>query len=210
MAAPVERFLQMETASGLLLVGTAAIALIWANSAWAESYEHLWHTPLSLGVGDWMMTRSLHFWINEFLMTFFFLVVGFEIKREIAEGELSDLRRASLPIAAAIGGMAAPAAVYVLVNPSGPASAGWGIPMATDIAFALGILELLGKRVPAALRILLLAVAIIDDIGAILVIAIFYSSDFALIGLIEAGAGLLILGVFRFAGFRPGGVYFIP
>lgn len=210
VTAPVEEFLHKQTTSGLLLLAMAVIALVWANSPWGESYAHLWHTPLSIGVGGWAMTESLHFWINDFLMTFFFLVAGFEIKREMAEGELSDLRRGALPIAAAVGGMLAPALVYFVFNPSGPTAGGWGVPMATDIAFAVGVLALLGNRIPAALRILLLALAIIDDLGAILVIAIFYSSNFAVSGLLVAAAGMAVLLGFRALGVRPGAVYFLP
>ena len=210
VTAPVEHFLHQQTTSGLLLLAMAVIALAWANSPWGESYGHLWHTPLTLGVGGWSMTESLHFWINDFLMTFFFLVAGFEIKREMAEGELSDLRRGALPIAGAVGGMLFPAAIYFVLNPSGPTADGWGVPMATDIAFAVGVLALLGNRIPAALRILLLALAIIDDVGAILVIAIFYSTNFAVMGLVVIAAGMAVLIGFRSLGIRPGVIYFLP
>lgn len=210
IAAPVERFLHEQTSSGFILLAMAAIALIWANSTWGDSYVQLWHMPLSLGIGSFTVSKSLHFWINDFLMTFFFMVAGFEIKREMVEGELSDMRRAALPVAAAVGGMLVPAAIYYGLNPSGPAVSGWGVPMATDIAFALGIFILLGKRVPAALRILLLALAIIDDLGAILVIALFYSTGFALHGLAVVGAGCIVLLLFRRLGLRPGGVYLVP
>lgn len=219
VTAPVEHFLHQQTASGLLLLAMAVIALVWANSPWGDSYAHLWHTSITIGIGGWSMTESLHFWINDFLMTFFFLVAGFEIKREMAEGELSDLRRSALPIAAAVGGMLVPALFYYLsyltfgrlgYDLSGPTANGWGVPMATDIAFAVGVMALLGKRIPAALRILLLALAIIDDVGAILVIAIFYSSNFAVNGLIVVAAGLVVLALFRALGIRPGVSYFLP
>ncbi|GAB4558345.1 MAG: Na+/H+ antiporter NhaA [Haliangiales bacterium] len=221
MVAPVDKLLHMQTTSGFLLLGMAVIALIWANSPWAESYTHLWHTPITLGAGSWVFTKDLHFWINDFLMTFFFMAAGFEIKREMAEGELSDLRRGALPIAAAVGGMLVPALIYVgttygldVSNPEAGVWAsvknGWGVPMATDIAFALGILLLLGERIPAAMRILLLALAIIDDIGAIIVIAIFYTADFDISGLYAVGAGLVILYLFRNLGIRPGLLYSIP
>jgi NhaA family Na+:H+ antiporter len=201
---PIERFLHVEAAGGLILLAAAAIALMWANSPWHESYEHLWHTPISLGIGTWGVEKSLHFWINELLMTVFFLVVGLEIKRELVEGALSDLRRAALPIAAAIGGMVVPAVFYFALNPSPPTQSGWGVPMATDIAFAVGVLTLLGKRVPAALRVLLLALAIIDDIGAILVIALFYSSGFSTAGVAFIVLGLVVLVLLRQIGVRPG------
>jgi Na+:H+ antiporter, NhaA family len=210
IAAPVETFLHTETAGGILLLLAATVALVWANSPWSASYEHLWHTPVSIGVGSWSMTHSLHFWINDGLMTFFFMVAGLEIKREMVEGELSDLRRAALPVAAAVGGMVVPAVIYALFNPHPPTVSGWGVPMATDIAFAVGVLSLLGKRVPAALRILLLAVAIIDDLGAILVIALFYSSGFSLTGLAVVVAGLLFLVLIQRIGVRPGAMYLLP
>lgn len=210
LAGPVESFLALETAGGILLLVAAATALLWANSPWKHSYHDLWHTPVGFGVGDWSMVQSLHFWINDGLMTIFFLLAGLEIKREMAHGELSDLKRASLPILAAIGGMVVPALIYFALNPSGPAASGWGVPMATDIAFALGVLSLLGRRVPAAMRILLLALAIIDDLGAILVIAIFYSSNIDLVGLAVAGGGMAVLLVWLRVGVRPGIGYSVP
>lgn len=186
---PLERFLRIEAASGILLLVTAAVALVWANSPWAESYVHLWHTPLGFRIGSFTFERTLEFFVNDVLMVIFFFVVGMEIRREIHDGELSEWRRAALPAAAALGGMLAPAALYV-VFAGGPATrSGWGVPMATDIAFAVGILTLLGKRVPPALRVLLLALAVIDDLGAIVVIALFYSSGVALSGLLIAALG---------------------
>lgn len=208
--APVENILHQQTSSGFVLLAMAVIAFAWANSPWSDSYSELWHTDIAIGIGSWTFSKSLHFWINDFLMTFFFMVAGFEIKREMAEGELSDLRRASLPVGAAIGGMMVPALIYVAFNPSGALVHGWGVPMATDIAFALGIMVLLGDRISAAMRILLLALAIIDDLGAILVIALFYSSNFAVDGLLVVGVGLLVLLLFRRIGVRPGGIYFVP
>ncbi len=207
---PIDDFLRIQAASGILLLLAAAAALFWANSSWQDSYHHLWHSKISFGAGAWHFEQTLHFWINEFLMTVFFLVVGLEVKREIVEGELSELRRAALPIAAAIGGMVVPALVYVSVTVGGAASSGWGVPMATDIAFAVGVVALLGKRVPAALRVLLLALAIIDDIGAIIVIAIFYSSGVQPIGFLFVGAGIAVLLGFRWIGVRPGLSYIAP
>jgi len=208
---PVENFMAHQTAGGIVLLFAAAVALLWANLS-AETYHHFWHTPITIGIGDFTFgptedhpTRgTLHFWINDGLMTVFFMLAGFEIKRELHHGELSDVKRASLPVATAIGGMVVPAVIFYSFNPSGPASAGWGVPMATDIAFALGILSLLGSRVPAALRILLLALAIIDDLGAILVIALFYSDQVDPLGIGIAGLGILILVVLRRGGARPG------
>jgi NhaA family Na+:H+ antiporter len=200
----------VEAAGGIILLIAAAVALLWANSGLHESYQALWHTGITLGRGNWTFREDLHFWINEGLMTVFFLVVGLEIKREIVQGALADWSRATLPIAGAIGGMLVPAGIYLLLNPTGPAHEGWGVPMATDIAFAVGVLTLLGKRVSPSMRILLLAVAIIDDIGAILVIAIFYSAGIDPQGIGIAFAGLLLLFAFQRVGTRPGWMYVIP
>jgi NhaA family Na+:H+ antiporter len=207
---PLERFLKIQAASGIVLLIAAVIAMTWANSPWQHSYEALWHTPISFGVGGAVFRKDLHFWINDGLMVIFFFVVGLEIRREIHAGELSDLKRAALPIAAALGGMLVPALIYLSFNTSRLTHHGWGVPMATDIAFAVGILTLLGKRVPAALRVLLLALAIIDDIGAILVIAFFYSAGVKVIGLLIAAAGVAgVLGMQRF-GVRQAMAYVVP
>lgn len=208
--APVERFLAVEAASGVLLLLVSVVALVWANSPWRASYEALWHTPIGARVGPWSFERDLHFWVNDGLMTIFFFVVGLEIRRETHRGELSELRRATLPLAAALGGMVLPAAIYALVNGPGPAAAGWGVPMATDIAFAVGVLALLGDRVAPALRILLLALAVIDDVGAILVIAIFYSGSISLAGLAVAAAGVGGILVLQKFGVRSPFAYILP
>lgn len=194
----------------MLLLGTAIVALVWANSAWHESYEHLWETPLTIGIGGAAFTRSLHFWINDGLMAVFFLVVGLEIKRELVHGALAEIRRAALPVAAALGGMAIPAALYLAINLGRGVPRGWGVPMATDIAFAVGVLALLGRRVPAAMRVLLLTVAIVDDIGAILVIALFYSAGLSAVGVLWATAGALLLIALPRFGVRPGWLYALP
>lgn len=186
---PLERFLGIEAASGVLLLLAAAAALIWANSAWAASYQSFWHAPVGIRLGDFRFERSLEWVVNDGLMVIFFFVVGLEIRREIHQGELAEWRRAALPAAAALGGMLAPAGLYLVFASSPATRSGWGVPMATDIAFAVGVLTLLGRRVPAALRVLLLALAIIDDLGAILVIAFFYSS-----GVAPAGLGVAALG----------------
>lgn len=210
IASPIQRVLAVEAASGILLMVATAIALLWANSQWSGSYEALWHIPIGIEFADWSFVRPLHFWINDGLMTIFFLVVGLEIRREMYEGELQSLRRAALPLAAALGGMLIPAVIYAALNHGKIGSAGWAIPMATDIAFAVGILTLLGSRVPNVLRILLLALAVIDDIGAIIVIAVFYSEGISLVGLAVAGAGLLgVLGM-RAAAFRSPIAYIAP
>ena len=172
---PVARFLAIEASGGLLLVAATVVALVWANSPWQESYESFWHTEVALGAGDHVLREDLRHWVNDALMALFFFVVGLEIKQELVAGHLASRRAATLPAVAALGGMAIPALLYVAFNAGGSGSAGWGIPMATDIAFALGVLALLGDRVPHSLKVLLLALAIVDDIGAIAVIAVFYS-----------------------------------
>ncbi len=208
--APVERFLAIEAASGILLLVAAAIALVWANSPWRESYVALWHTPFGVRLGPFSFERDLHFWINDGMMTIFFFVVGLEIRREIHRGELSELRRAALPLAAALGGMVVPACVFAALNLGRESIAGWGIPMATDIAFAVGVLTLLGRRVPPALRILLLALAVIDDVGAILVIAIFYSSGLAPVGFLVLGTGVAAILAMQALGVRSPWAYVPP
>lgn len=189
---PLESFFKMDSAAGLLLMAAAAVALIWANSPWSEQYFALWQIPVTAGMGPFVLSKPLLLWINDGLMAVFFFLVGLEIKREVLAGELSDPRSAILPIVAAIGGMVVPALIYLALNPGGIPAQGWGIPMATDIAFALGIMALLGKRVPLALKIFLTAVAIVDDIGAVLVIALFYSSDISVVNL-AVGGGFLVL-----------------
>lgn len=207
---PMSRFLHLEAASGILLLIAAAVAMIWANSPWASVYDALWATPLGFRLGPFAFERDLRFWVNDGLMTLFFFVVGLEIRREIHRGELSQLRRAVLPLVAALGGMVAPAAIYLMWNAGGPAAGGWGVPMATDIAFAVGIMALLGSRVPSSLRVLLLAVAVIDDLGAILVIAFFYSSGISATGLAVVGLGLAGLFAMRWLGVRSPWAYVVP
>lgn len=207
---PLDRFLQIEAASGILLLVSAAIALLWANSPWHASYTRFWHTPLGIRAGEFAFERPLEWVVNDGLMVIFFFVVGMEIRREVHHGELSEWRRAALPMAAALGGMLMPAALYLAFAGGADTRSGWGVSMATDIAFAVGILTLLGKRVPAALRVLLLALAVIDDLGAIIVIAIFYASGIALSGFIIAAAGIgSILAMQRF-GIRSKLAYVVP
>jgi NhaA family Na+:H+ antiporter len=207
---PLERFLRIEAASGVLLLVAAAVALAWANSPWAESYRALWQTLVGVRLGDFVFERTLEWVVNDILMVIFFFVVGLEIRREIHQGELSEWRRAALPAAAALGGMLAPAAFYMALAGDASTRSGWGVPMATDIAFAVGILTLLGKRVPAALRVLLLALAVIDDLGAILVIALFYSSGIALSGLLVAVLGLGGILLLQRLGVRVKLAYVLP
>ncbi|TXS94090.1 Na+/H+ antiporter NhaA [Parahaliea maris] len=191
---PLEEFIHRQTTSGILLMACAVIALVVANSPLLHGYEHFLHTPISLGFGEGVFSLSIHHWINELLMAFFFLVMGLELKRELLVGELSSLSQALLPIFAAVGGMLIPALGYWIFNTSGPGAAGWGIPMATDIAFAIGALSLLGARVPKNLVTFLIALAIVDDLGAVLVIALFYTSDLNLTALLYAAlcTGLLV------------------
>lgn len=209
-ARPLERFLRIEAASGILLLVVAAVALAWANSPWAASYAQLWHTPVGIRLGTFSFERSLEWFVNDGLMVIFFFVVGMEIRREIHDGELSDWRRAALPAAGALGGMLVPAALYLAFAGAAATRSGWGVPMATDIAFAVGILALLGKRAPAALRVLLLALAIIDDLGAIIVIALFYSSGIVLSGLFVAAVGVLGIATMQRFGVRTKLVYVVP
>ncbi|MBS2017475.1 MAG: Na+/H+ antiporter NhaA [Deltaproteobacteria bacterium] len=207
---PLERFLRIEAASGILLLVAAAVALGWANSPWAASYVHFWHTPLGIRVGTFTFERSLEWAVNDGLMVIFFFVVGMEIRREMHHGELSEWRRAALPAAAALGGMIAPALLYLAVAGQPATRSGWGVPMATDIAFAIGILTLLGKRVPPALRVLLLALAVIDDLGAIVVIALFYSSGLVTAGLLVAAAGFASIFAMQRLGVRAKLAYVAP
>ncbi|AOE85157.1 Na+/H+ antiporter NhaA [Pseudomonas sp. TCU-HL1] len=193
-----EKFLHIEAVSGIVLLIAAAAALILANSPYANSYEHLWHMPLSFGIGDFVVSNSLHFWINDGLMTVFFLVVGMEIRREIHEGALASLKLAALPMVAAFGGVLVPALLYLSFNSTEGLRQGWAVPTATDIAFAVGVLALLGRSVPASVRVFLLALAIIDDIVAVLIIALFYSGGLDPLGFAVAGVGiLLVLGLQR-------------
>ena len=202
LLAPFYRFTRTESAGGLVLLAATALALGWANSPWAASYHHLWEAPLTLGIGAWTVRATLHHLINDGLMAVFFFVVGLEIKREMLAGELRSLRSASLPMIAALGGMVVPAALYAAVNAGGPGAGGWGIPMATDIAFALGVLALLGDRVPTGLKVFLAALAIVDDIGAVLVIAVFYTGGVAWNALLAAAALLVLAAGANLAGVR--------
>jgi len=206
---PFDDFIRRQTTSGMLLVGTAILALILANSALATAYEHLLHTLIGLQIGDWQIEMSLHHWINDGLMALFFFVVGLELKREMLVGELANPRAAALPIIAAIGGMVVPALIYYGFNPTGPAAHGWGIPMATDIAFAIGVLVLLASRVPKALITFLVALAIVDDLGAVLVIALFYTDTLVMQALLGVALMLAVLVIFNLAGIRRLVPYFL-
>ena len=190
---PVQAFLSAESAGGMLLLVATVVALAWANSPWGEGYQHFWHAKAGISAGAFSHSMSLEHWVNDGLMVIFFLLVGLEIKREILIGELASVRRATLPAVAAIGGMVVPAAIYLMFNASGPGARGWGIPMATDIAFAVGVLAIVGRNVPTSAKVFLLAVAIVDDLGAVIVIALFYTSDVS--GSWLGIAGLFLIGL---------------
>jgi len=191
----IRKFIQGETVGGLLLLLSTILAMIWANSGYYELYEKLWHkTYLGFSIADYELKLSLHHWINDGLMAVFFYMIGLEIKREVIDGELSSLRKASLPITAAIGGMLFPAVIYVIFNAGIPQNlSGWGVPMATDIAFAVGLMSLLGKKVNINIKIFLTALAVADDLGAILVIAFFYTDAINIGELLNAAIFLALL-----------------
>lgn len=206
----IERFLKIEAASGIVLVIAAIIALGWANSWLAESYHALWSMPVTLEIGSFTVSRTLQFFVNDGLMTVFFLVIGMEIRREMHDGALSDLNQASLPIIAALGGVAVPALIYLSLNSGPPAANGWAIPTATDIAFAVGVLSLLGRGIPSNIRIFLLTLAIIDDVVAVLIIAFFYSGGLEWTGFLVAGFGIMLIFVFQWLGIWAAHVYILP
>lgn len=199
---PLRDFVHEQASSGIVLLASAVVALVWANSPWSETYYDFWHTEISFEVGAFHISNDLSHWINDGIMVIFFFVVGLEIKRELIVGVLSSVRQAALPMIAAIGGMVVPALIYTAFNFNSEGAVGWGIPMATDIAFALGILALVGSRVPLALKAFLVAVAIVDDIGAVLVIALFYTEDISMLSLLS-GMGIFgLLVVFNRVGIR--------
>jgi Na+:H+ antiporter, NhaA family len=208
------RFIDVEAASGLLLLLAAALALAWANSPWAQTYETLWHLRLLVGpahgLARWLPAHDLRFWVNDSLMTVFFLVVGLELRREIHDGALANPRVASLPIIAAAGGVLLPALLYMSVSAGTDAIRGWAIPTATDIAFAVGVLSLVGRGIPAALRMLLLTLAIVDDVAAVLIIAFFYSSGIAAAGLLIVLAGVAIVLALQWLGAQRARAYILP
>jgi len=197
-----QEFTRAEASGGILLLVSTGTALIWANSPWADGYGALWQTKLTVGFGSFVLSKPLLLWINDGLMAIFFFVVGLEIKREVLVGELAARKQAAMPIIAAVGGMVAPAIIYIGINAPSPAARGWGIPMATDIAFAIGVLALLGNRVPVALKVFLVALAIVDDIGAVLVIALFYTAEISWPSLAIGGGLLICLVIANISGVR--------
>lgn len=204
---PLQGFIRSQATTGVVLLVSSAAALLVANSPWAPAYHRLLGRELGVDFGFLILREPLHLWINDAVMTTFFFLVGLEIKQELVAGELADLRRAALPVAAAVGGMAVPAGLFAALNWGRPSAAGWGVPMATDIAFAVGILVLLGKHAPPRLRVFLLAMATVDDIGAIAVIAVFYTSALNWIALAVAGGVLAVILAVRRAGVQAIGVY---
>jgi NhaA family Na+:H+ antiporter len=186
LVTPFVRFAQLEASGAILLLISTVIALVWANSPWEKVYHHLWEMPIVVGLGPYTMSESLAHWISDGLMAIFFFFVGLEIKREILVGELSSIRQAAFPILAALGGAFVPALLYTLINHGSEAQRGWGVPMATDIAFTLGILALLGSRVPPTMKVFVATLAIVDDMLAVLVIALFYTSSISMLSLVVA------------------------
>lgn len=199
---PVSRFISKSTTGGIVLLVAALVAIFFANSPWAEDYAHFWHQHVVIAFGDYKLDMTLHHWINDGLMAIFFFVVGLELKRELTNGELASPKKAALPIIAAIGGMAFPALIYLFFNGGTDAAHGWGIPMATDIAFALGVMYMLGDKVPTPLKVFLTALAIVDDLGAVLVIALFYTSQLNLTFLFIGITLFILLLIFNRLGFK--------
>ncbi|CAA6812906.1 MAG: Na+/H+ antiporter NhaA type [uncultured Sulfurovum sp.] len=209
VATPFEYFLRAQTTTGIVLMFMTIVALVIANSPLAETYIHFFHTKIDLHIGSWKISNTIHHWINDGLMAFFFFIIGLEIKREVLMGELSNIKVAMLPILSAIGGMAFPALIYMSINSGEIGANGWGIPMATDIAFAISALVLLGNRVPTTLVTFLVALAIVDDLGAVLVIAIFYTDQIETLPLLLAGVSFLVMLSFNRFGIHATLPYFI-
>ncbi|MDQ7046884.1 MAG: Na+/H+ antiporter NhaA [Sulfurovum sp.] len=209
VSTPFEHFLHAQTTTGIILMFMTVLALILANSPLTADYAHFFHTKINLDVGSWQLSHTIHHWINDGLMAIFFFIIGLEIKREILVGELSNIKVAMLPILAAIGGMLIPALIFLSINAGSPGAVGWGIPMATDIAFAISALVLLGKRVPHSLVTFLVALAIVDDLGAVMVIALFYTEQIHMLPLALAGASFLIMVAFNRFGIHMILPYFI-
>lgn len=206
---PIHAFIHQEFTGGIVLFISVVIALVWANGPWAAAYHELWETKFAVSFAGRGLDHSLHTWINDGLMALFFFVIGLELKREFMGGELSSVKKAALPMVAAVGGMLVPALIYTLFNYGRPSAGGWGIPMATDIAFALGLLSLAGRRVPLSVKVFLSALAVADDLGAVLVIAFFYSSGIAFVPLLVGGFFLLLLWAGNMLGIRHTAFYLV-
>jgi NhaA family Na+:H+ antiporter len=209
VSTPFEHFIHAQTTTGKILMFMTVLALILANTPLTENYEHFFHTKIDFSIGSWKLSHSIHHWINDGLMAVFFFIIGLEIKREILVGELSNVKVAILPILAAIGGMVFPALIYLSINANELSAVGWGVPMATDIAFAISVLVLLGKRVSSALVTFLVALAIVDDLGAVLVIAIFYTDQINMLPLALSGVTFLMLIILNRFGIHAILPYFI-
>lgn len=207
--APVSRFIHLEYTSGIVLLISVVIAIAWANSSFHDFYEHLWHINFSVGFDKFLLSQPLHIWINDGLMAIFFFVIGLELKREFMEGELSSLQKALLPMTAALGGMLVPAAIYFFINRGTNASHGWGIPMATDIAFALALLSMASRHIPVSVKVFLSALAVADDLGAVLVIAFFYTKEINFMPLAVAGGFLVLLMIGNKVGIRSAMFYLL-
>ncbi|MVN90597.1 Na+/H+ antiporter NhaA [Mucilaginibacter aquatilis] len=206
---PVSKFIHLEYTSGLVLLFGVVLAIAWVNSPFANSYHHLWEINFSIGFGGDKLSHPLHLWINDGLMAIFFFVIGLELKREFLAGELSSVKKAALPMFAALGGMLVPAVIYTLINKGGDGAHGWGIPMATDIAFALALLSMAGKHIPSSVKVFLSALAVADDLGAVLVIAFFYSSNIHFMPLMVGGVFLLALVIGNAIGIRHSAFYLV-
>lgn len=206
---PFHKFIHQEYTGGIVLFISVVIALVWANSSWSDSYHHLWETKFSINFAGNTLNHPLHIWINDGLMALFFFVIGLELKREFMVGELSTPKKAALPMVAALGGMIVPALIYLFINWNEPTQKGWGIPMATDIAFALALLSVAGKRIPLSVKVFLSALAVADDLGAVLVIAFFYTAHISFIPLMIGGGCLLLLALGNYLGVRSMAFYLI-
>lgn len=206
---PFHRFIHQEFTGGIVLFTSVVISIVWANSAWSDSYHHLWETDFAVSFAGKTLDYPLHIWINDGLMAVFFFVIGLELKREFMVGELSSAKKAALPMVAALGGMLVPALIYIVINWGGAGQKGWGIPMATDIAFALALLSLAGKRIPLSVKVFLSALAVADDLGAVLVIAFFYTANISFLPLLIAGGFLLLLALGNYLGVRSIAFYLV-
>jgi NhaA family Na+:H+ antiporter len=209
LASPIQRFLAIESASTIVLLVATLAALIWANSPWGESYQRFWHAKLGLELFGIDARLSLEHWVNDGLMVIFFFLIGMELKHALTLGELASRERAMLPVFGALGGMLVPAAIYAALHAGGPASSGWGVPMATDIAFAVAALAVFGRRVPPGLKVFLLALAIVDDLGAVIVIALFYAGQLSLASLAAAGLLLALVVLVQRRGVTAYPAYFV-
>lgn len=205
-----QRFAAFSAAGGVVLIAVTVFAMAWANSPWADSYSRFFNLiPLRITLGDFGWTASVQYWINDALMVVFFFMIGLEIKREVLFGELSSVKRAALPLIAAVGGMAVPGTIYALINRSGDGMHGWGVPTATDIAFALGVMTLLGSRVPAGLKVFLTTLAVADDLGALIVIALFYTDSPSIVNILIAIAAIAVMYIMNKTGVRSAPLYLL-